>query len=611
VKSVGVDHEPVWKTRFRVPVIRSAQIAAGAPERGLVASNVSGTFQLHAWDVPSDRVRMLTNRPAGVIAGLLAPDGRFVYYHDDAGCNELGHFVRIPFEGGAPVSITPGVPPYPTFGLAVSGEGNRLGFVTASDTGYRLHVIDVGKDGVLGSPQRIHSSARFLIGPVLSHDGVIAVVAASAGAGSLQFGLVALDTASGRIIDEVRDGDGRLGAVAFAPLPGDGRLVAYSNRTGVARPLVLDIARGTRTDIELDGLEGEVYPADWSPDGGHVLLVQFARAAQRIHVYDLAERTLTSLNHPNGTYSHVSFAPDGTIHVLWEDSTHPPQVISLDAATGMPVRTLLPAPDVAPCRPWRSVRFPSTDQQQIQGWLAVPDGAGPFPTILHVHGGPEVAMTEVFLPSSQSWLDHGFAFLSINYRGSTTFGRAFLEQIWGNVGRWEVEDMAAARDWLVKEGIADPARVLVTGWSYGGFLTLLALGTRPDLWAAGMAGIAIADWAIVHEDTTDTLRGWRTGRFGGTPAEVPERYAASSPITYAQNLKAPVMIIQGRNDTRTPPRSVEAYEARMKALGKTIQVHWFEAGHGSLVVDQAIEHHELMLQFAQRVLSSSESRIDA
>jgi dipeptidyl aminopeptidase/acylaminoacyl peptidase len=126
-----------------------------------------------------------------------------------------------------------------------------------------------------------------------------------------------------------------------------------------------------------------------------------------------------------------------------------------------------------------------------------------------------------------------------------------------------------------------------------------------------MAGIAIADWAIVHEDTTDTLRGWRTGRFGGTPAEVPERYAASSPITYAQNLKAPVMIIQGRNDTRTPPRSVEAYEARMKALGKTIQVHWFEAGHGSLVVDQAIEHHELMLQFAQRVLSSSESRIDA
>jgi dipeptidyl aminopeptidase/acylaminoacyl peptidase len=218
-------------------------------------------------------------------------------------------------------------------------------------------------------------------------------------------------------------------------------------------------------------------------------------------------------------------------------------------------------------------------------------------------------MTEVFGPASQAWLDHGFAFLSINYRGSTTFGRAFLEQIWGNVGRWEVEDMAAAREWLVKEGIADAARVLVTGWSYGGYLTLLALGTKPDLWAGGMAGIAVADWTIAHEDTTDTLRGVRAARFGGTPEEQPERYAASSPITYAQNVKAPVLIIQGRNDTRTPARSVETYEATMKALGKAIDVHWFDAGHGSLVVDQAIEHHELMLSFAVRVIGAPGSRV--
>jgi dipeptidyl aminopeptidase/acylaminoacyl peptidase len=605
VKPVGGDDAPAWKARFRVPAIRGVQVAAGAPARGLVASNASGTFQLHAWDVPSGLLRRLTDRPTGIIAGLLAPDGRFVYYHDDAVGNEMGHFVRIPFEGGPPVSITPGVPPYPTFGLTISGEANRLAYVTANDTGYHLDVIDVGEGTVLGPPRRIRSSARFLFGPVLSRDGAIAVVAASAGAGTLQFGLVVLDTASGRVIDEVRDGDGRLGAVAFAPAPGDARLVAHSNRTGVARPLVLDIARGARADITLDELEGEVYPADWSPDGARLLLIQFARAVHRLHVYDLASRTLTSLTHPGGTYNQASFAPDGAIHVLWEDSTHPPQLIALDAATGVPTRTLLPALDVGPCRPWRAVNFASIDQQAIQGWLAVPDGAGPFPTILHVHGGPEAAMTELFLPSSQSWVDNGFAFLSINYRGSETFGRAFLEQIWGDLGRWEVEDMVAARQWLVKERIADPVRVFVTGWSYGGYLTLLALGKRPDLWAGGMAGIAVADWAIADEDTTDTLRGWRAARFGGTPEEVPERYVASSPITYAQHVRAPVMIIQGRNDTRTPPRSVEAYEAKMKALGKTIEVHWFDAGHGSLVVDQAIEHHELMLQFAQRVLAAS------
>jgi dipeptidyl aminopeptidase/acylaminoacyl peptidase len=113
----------------------------------------------------------------------------------------------------------------------------------------------------------------------------------------------------------------------------------------------------------------------------------------------------------------------------------------------------------------------------------------------------------------------------------------------------------------------------------------------------------VADWAIAHEDTTDTLRGIRAARFGGTPEEQPERYAAASPITYAKDVRAPVLIIQGRNDTRTPRRSVDAYEATMKALGKSIEVHWFDAGHGSLVVEQAIEHHALMLDFARRVLA--------
>jgi Tol biopolymer transport system component len=114
---VDADNKSAWKARFRVPVIRGVQVAAGATERGLITSNVSGTFQLHAWDVPSGSLQRLTNRPSGIMAGLLSPDGRSVYYHDDAGGNELGHFVRIPFDGGVPMSITPDMPPYPTFGL--------------------------------------------------------------------------------------------------------------------------------------------------------------------------------------------------------------------------------------------------------------------------------------------------------------------------------------------------------------------------------------------------------------------------------------------------------------------------------------------------------------
>ncbi len=164
--------------------------------------------------------------------------------------------------------------------------------------------------------------------------------------------------------------------------------------------------------------------------------------------------------------------------------------------------------------------------------------------------------------------------------------------------------MVAGRNWLVEQGIADPDSILLTGWSYGGYLTLMGLGKRPELWAGGMAGIAIADWTIQYEDTADTLRGYQVALLGGTPQEKPDVYAASSPITYADRVRAPVLIVQGRNDTRTPARPIEMYEQKLREQGKQVEVHWFDAGHvGSFTrAELAIEHHEIMLRFAYRVL---------
>jgi dipeptidyl aminopeptidase/acylaminoacyl peptidase len=281
-------------------------------------------------------------------------------------------------------------------------------------------------------------------------------------------------------------------------------------------------------------------------------------------------------------------------------------LIELDGQTGVFRRTVLAAGETPPSRPWQSITFSSVDGQLIQGWLALPEGEGPFPTILHTHGGPEAVATEAFFTGCQTWLDHGFAFLTVNYRGSTTFGRDFQEKIWGNPGHWEVSDLVAARDWLVQQGIAHADQILLIGWSYGGYLTLLGLGKRPDLWAGGIAVIAIADWAMQYEDANDTLKGYVRALFGGTPQEKPAQYAASSPITYAEQVQAPVLIIQGRNDTHTPARPIERYEAKLKQLGKPVEVHWFEAGHFGAGVEQAIQHQELMLRFAYRVLGQEE-----
>jgi len=130
----------------------------------------------------------------------------------------------------------------------------------------------------------------------------------------------------------------------------------------------------------------------------------------------------------------------------------------------------------------------------------------------------------------------------------------------------------------------------------------LALGKYPEMWAAGLAGTATTDWATEYEDLSPAMRGYSVALLGGTPQEIPEIYTAASPINYIDRIQAPVLIIQGRNDTRTPARPVEAFENRMKALGKEIVVHWYNEGHAGAGVSQEIEHQELMMHFAYQAL---------
>jgi len=603
------DNAP-WKQRFRAPIILFTQLAKAAPDRGLVVSNQSGKYQLYAWDVPTGKLRQLTNRPTGIWFGWLAPDGRNVFYLDDKQGNEIGHYVRIPFEGGGSQDLTPDLPPYSSFDFNASLAGNRIGFSIANTEGFHTYCMDCGPGEVLGVPRRLFHSRKLAFGLVFSHGGEIAVITTTDRATLQHYNLLAYDPRSGERIAELWDGDGNsVEAVMFSPAPGDTRLLATTNRSGVKRPLLWNPRTGERVDLPLPDLQGEVFPVDWASDARRILLCHFTQATQQLYVYDLATHMLTRLNHPGGTlgffagmFNNSYFGPGDEIFAQWQDSTHPPQLIALNSVTGVKTRTVLVAGEVPPSHPWKSVTFTSSDGQMIQGWLGLPEGGGPFPTILHTHGGPESVITEVFHPTSQSWMDHGFAFLTINYRGSITFGRKFQEKIWGNPGLWEIEDMVAARDCLVREGIAHPDQILVTGWSYGGYNTLMALGKRPDLWAGGMAGIAIADWIGMYEDSADTLKGYSVALFGGTPQDKPEQYAASSPITYAENVRAPVFIIQGRNDTRTPARQVEMYEAKLKALGKPIEVYWFDSGHLGAGVEQDIQNQEMMLRFAYKVL---------
>jgi dipeptidyl aminopeptidase/acylaminoacyl peptidase len=431
------------------------------------------------------------------------------------------------------------------------------------------------------------------------------VIGSSDRSKSLDFSLLALDPETGQPIQELWEQDASMDYPIFSPVEGDARLVCTSSKSGFDRPLIWNVLTGERVPLQLEDISGSIFPHAWSDDAEQILLGQVYQAQYQLYRYEVRTHTAVRLAHPEGTlgaWTGSYFAPNGEIWSTWEDSSHPSRLIALEQDSGVFKREVLRASDVPDGKSFRSITLTSENGDTIQGWLALPDGEGPFPTIFETHGGPTWVMSSLFSPRAQCWLDHGFAFFSLNYHGSTTFGKAFEKSIWGNLGDLEIQDMAAAYKWLVEHEIAQPEAVLLIGESYGGYLTLQALGRCPELWAGGMAEIAIADWKTMYEDEAESLRGYQRALFGGAPDEVPEATRKSSPITYAEQVRAPILVIQGENDTRTPARQLRVYEEKLKSLGKQIEVHWFNAGHGSRAQEQQIEHQELTLNFAYHVL---------
>lgn len=601
LKELDLRDNAKWKQRYRTPAVMWSQISSQNPKHGLVCTNRDGIYQLYAWDVETGQLEQRSYQGAGTIFGNISAHGDYIYFLQDTQGDELGHFVRVPFAGGEAEDISPDLPRYAGFQVSESGSGNRLAFITAiKGEGFTVYVKD--ESGQVLFSKNFKAATNNL---KLSYDGSIVTINSNEHTGTTDFKIKAFDVASGELISELWDGEGssmgREGA-GFFPIDGDKRLIANTNKSGYSRPLMWNPRSDERRDIELPELEGEVYALDCSHDGRYLLLRQLNQAQVSLYLYDLEADELSAIEHDSGTFGFGYFMPDNRIFMAMQDSQNPSRVVSFDPASRKMDGIVLEAGTTADSIKWRSVHFKSSDGTPIQAWLATPEGDGPFPTIVHTHGGPTFVLTEVFSPASQAWLDHGFAFFSINYRGSTTFGAEFQKAINGNLGDLEVEDVAAGVQWLIDEGIAEPDMILKTGGSYGGYMTLQSLGKKPDLWAGGMAVVAVADWFGMYEDQAETLRGYLRSLFGGSPEEKAEAYEKSSPITYVEQVKAPLLVIQGENDTRCPARQMRDYEAKMKEYGKSIQIHWFDAGHGSRAMEQQIEHQELMMRFAYRVL---------
>ncbi|CAL9515137.1 prolyl oligopeptidase family serine peptidase [Streptomyces sp. enrichment culture] len=588
---------PDWEKRFRAPRVSLPDWAEDAPDRSLFVSNATGTYELYAWDRSSGEQRQVTDRPNGTTDGVLAPDGEWIWWFDDKDGDEFGVWRRQPFAGGADEEAVPGLDPSYPAGLALGRDGRTavIGRSTDED-GTTIHLAR--GDG--GAPVEIYRHRESAGVGDLSHDGSLIAIEHTEHGDAMHSALRVLrpDGSTVAELDDTRGGEEELGleVLGFAPVDGDTRLLIGHQRRGRWEPLVWDVATGEQTDLALE-LPGDVS-AEWYPDGSGLLIVHGFEARSELFRYDFAERGLTEIDTPPGTVSGATARPDGSVEYLWSSAAEPSAVRS---TTG---RVVLDPPGLKSPRsvPVQDV-WVEGPGGRIHALVQKPAGAsGPLPTVFDIHGGPTWHDSDSFAAGPAAWVDHGYAVVRVNYRGSTGYGRAWTDALKHRVGLIELEDIAAVREWAVGSGLADPERLILTGGSWGGYLTLLGIGTQPEAWTLGIAAVPVADYVTAYHDEMEGLKALDRTLLGGTPEEVPERFEASSPLTYVDEVKAPVYISAGVNDPRCPIRQVENYVKRLEARGAVHEVYRYDAGHGSLVVDERIKQVALELDFARRHL---------
>jgi dipeptidyl aminopeptidase/acylaminoacyl peptidase len=588
--------EPAWIRRFRAARVSLPTWGLHAPSHAAYATNASGVWQVTSWDLDSDTHVQLTDKRTGVLGGRPTPDGTGVVWFDDHAGDEVGRFVVSPFDGGEPAPLVPDLPEGWAEGLSL--RGNRVAVGISDRDGFRIAIAD-------GAGLRtVYAHAQPAGVGGLSRDAALLAISHTEHGDVLHPATRVLD-ADGSVVADVWDGTGNtVHPAAWSPVEGDARLVVLADRTGRTRPEVWTPASGERVPLALD-LPGEVWLADWYPDAAALLLAHDHLGRTELHRYDLNARRAERLDLADGTILGARVRDDGTIWYAFDSSATPTQ-IRARTPDGHDAPLLVPPGESAPPGvAYVSLHYPNGDGDDVHAFLARPPGDGPFPLVVEVHGGPHAHVTDSFSARTQAWVDHGFAVLQPNYRGSTGYGKRWEDALIGDPGRPELIDVRAGRDHLVANGVADAERIVLAGASWGGYLALQGIGTQPEAWSAAVAVVPVADYPTAYEDESPGLQEFDRSLFGGTPEQLSDLYRERSPLTYVARVRAPVLIITGANDTRCPKRQVDNYVEALAAAGVAHAYDVFDAGHGSLAVDEAIREQALSLAFVAEHLGTS------
>jgi dipeptidyl aminopeptidase/acylaminoacyl peptidase len=560
-----------------------------------------------------------------------SPDGKRLAYISTAEGGAAQLYVRWMASGEA-VRIT-GLPDTPSslawspdgrqiaYTMFVPGEGLKLGTLPAkpegaqwappleihSDVTYRTdeegylkpgfsHIFLVSADG--GAPRQLSFGSVHDNGPLSwTPDGRSILFSSNRSPEwakePLDSEIYALDVASGNI-RALTDRDGPDAEPVVSP---DGRLVAYTGfddqRLGYQndRLYVMDREGGSRRTLT-ESLDRAVAAPRWAADGRSIYVLYDDRGTRKVARVGLdgSVRTVAeglsgaSLDRPY-TGGSFSVARDGSVAAMSGSATRPPDVaLFRGGARRQLTRLNAELLDGKRMGEVRRITATAFDNREIEGWLTLPPSWSEgqrVPLILEIHGGPFAAYGPHFATDNQLYASAGYAVLSVNPRGSTSYGEDFANQIHHAYPGRDYDDLMAAVDAAIAAGYADPDRLFVTGGSGGGVLTAWIVG-KTDRFKAAATQKPVIDWtsfALTADAPFFFSRYW----FGKYPWEDHQAFWARSPLSLVGNVKTPTLVVVGSEDYRTPVSEAEQYYTALQLRGiPTALVKVPGASHGGI-----------------------------
>jgi dipeptidyl aminopeptidase/acylaminoacyl peptidase/CubicO group peptidase (beta-lactamase class C family) len=475
-----------------------------------------------------------------------------------------------------------------------------------------LHVVDVGT----GTVRQVTDGDWSAGDPAWSPDGRRLAFAAAMGPDrdlSPRAGAYVLDVDDQAARPRLAGlGDGVAGPVGWTA-DGDALLVVGhpGEPTGHVRLLRVPLGGGAPVDLAA-ALDRNVMPGGPGYPGGLPQLVDggasvlfCVRDRGCTHVYAVpvtGGEPRPVLAGAGRVVSGLSAAA-GVAAVALATPTSFGEIVTLDLATGTEtVRTDHGEPLArVELYPRVEREFSAGDGAAVPAWIVRdPERTGPTPLLLDMHGGPHnawnAAADEVHL-YHQELVARGWTVLLVNPRGSDGYGEAFYRGVDGRWGEADAGDFLAPVDALVAEGVADPGRLAVTGYSYGGYMTCY-LTSRDDRFAAAVAGGVVSDLVSMAGTSAE---GAYLSRYelGGTPCQLPDRYAAMSPLTGVANVRTPTLVLHGADDRTCPVGQAQQWHTALRERGIPARLVVYPGGSHLFILDGPPSHR---MDYGRRVV---------